>query len=463
MNGLPASPGRPGRPLAIHNGRVIDPALGLDGIADVVIVNGRIARIGPDEGAAVVEADRIDATGMVVAPGFVDLHVHLREPGFEYKETIASGTRAAARGGFTTVCAMPNTLPPLDGRAAVESVQREAELSATVRVLPIGCITRGRQGRELAPAGELADAGVVALSDDGDTVADAALMRHALEYATAFGLPISQHCEDPMLVRDGHMHEGWVATLLGVRGRPRSAEETLVARDIALAEQAGAHLHIAHVSTAGAVALIRAARERGSRITAEVTPHHLTLTHEVVAYGLAPDVPGERRPVDYHTHAKVNPPLREPSDVAALVEALRDGVIDAIATDHAPHAGSDKEIEFDRAAPGISGLETAFGLAMSLVHRGDLSLPTLIERLTAGPVRAWGLDRRRGLDGLGTLRPGAAGDVVVLDPDRPWTVDPATFASLGRNTPLRGMALRGQVLATIAGGTVVHQVEGIAV
>lgn len=454
--------------LAIHNGRVIDPALGRDGVADVVIVDGRVARVGPGEGDAVVEADRIDATGLVVAPGFVDLHVHLREPGFEYKETIATGTAAAARGGFTTVCAMANTDPPLDRRSAVESVLREAERSARVRVLPLGCITSGRAGAELAPAGELAQAGVVALSDDGDAVADARLMRHALEYATRFGLPIVQHCEDPALVFEGHMHEGWVAARLGLRGRPSSAEETLVARDIALAELANAHLHIQHVSTAGSVALIRAARERGAHVTAEVTPHHLTLTHEEVAFGA--DARGASngngsgyRAIAYDTNAKVNPPLREQHDVDACVEALRDGVIDAIATDHAPHAVSDKEIEFDLAEAGISGLETAFGASMSLVHEGRISLPMLIERLTSGPVGAWRLDQRPGLEGLGTLSPGALGDVVLLDPDAGWTVDPEEFASMGKNTPLAGRTLRGQVAATVCEGRVVHALAGVAI
>ncbi|MYD65680.1 MAG: dihydroorotase [Chloroflexi bacterium] len=454
--------------LAIHNGRVIDPALGRDGVADVVIVDGRVARVGPGEGDAVVEADRIDATGLVVAPGFVDLHVHLREPGFEYKETIATGTAAAARGGFTTICAMPNTDPPLDRRSAVESVLREAESSGRVRVLPLGCITSGRAGAELAPAGELAQAGVVGLTDDGDAVADARLMRHALEYATRFGLPIAQHCEDPALVFEGHMHEGWVAARLGLRGRPSSAEETLVARDIALAELANAHLHIQHVSTAGSVALIRAARERGAHVTAEVTPHHLTLTHEEVAF--APGADGASngdgsayREIAYHTSAKVNPPLREQHDVDACVEALRDGVIEAIATDHAPHAVSDKEIEFDLADAGISGLETAFGATMSLVHEGRISLPMLVERLTSGPVGAWRLDQRPGLEGLGTLSPGALGDVVLLDPDAEWIVDPDEFASMGKNTPLAGRTLRGQVAATVCEGRVVHAQAGVAI
>jgi dihydroorotase len=336
---------------------------------------------------------------------------------------------------------------------------REAELSGHVRVLPVGCITIGRAGKELSPTGELVRAGVVALTDDGDAVADPSLMRHALEYSTVFGLPVAQHCEDPALVRDGHMHEGWVATRLGLRGRPASAEETLVARDIALAELAGAHLHIQHVSTAGSVALIRAARARGAHVTAEVTPHHLTLTHEEVAFGFGDDY----RNIAYNANAKVNPPLREQVDVEACVAALREGVIDAVATDHAPHSSGDKELEFDLAAAGISGIETAFGLLMTLVHDGKLDLPTLIERLTAGPVRAWGLDRRTGLEGLGTLAPGAVGDLVLLDPDAVWTVDPSQFASMGRNTPLAGRTLRGRVVATVFDGRVVHALEGVAV
>lgn len=450
--------------LAIHNGRVIDPALGRDSIADIVIVDGRVARVGPNEGDAVIEANRIDATGLVVTPGFVDLHVHLREPGYEYKETIASGTTAAARGGFTTVCTMPNTDPPLDRRAAVESVLREAEVSALVRVLPIGCITRERAGKELAPAGELAQAGVVALSDDGDAVADASLMRHAFEYASTFGLPISQHCEDPALVHEGQMHEGWVATRLGLRGRPASAEETLVARDIALAELAGAHLHIAHVSTAGSVALIRAARARGAHVTAEVTPHHLTLTHETVGFSSEASANGDAyRNIVYNPNAKVNPPLREHDDVIACIDALRDGVIDAIATDHAPHSIADKEIEFDLAAPGISSLETAFGLTMELVQNNQIELPTLIERFTSGPVRAWRLDQYPGLEGIGSLSLGAVGDVSILDPDAKWTVDPDDFASMGKNTPIAGRELSGRVITTVLGGNVVHSFKDITV
>ena len=443
--------------LAIHNGRVIDPALGWDGIADIVIVDGRIARVGPNEGDMVIEADRIDASGLIVAPGFVDLQTHLREPGFEHEETIATGTRAAARGGFTTVCAMPGTVPPLDSRAAVESVLREAEASALVRVLPIGCITAGRKGELLAPAGELAGAGVVALTDDGQAVADPNLMRHALQYSTQFGLPVAQHPEDPALVRGRQMHEGWVATRLGLRGRPASGEATMVARDIALAELTGAHLHVCDVSTAASVALIRGARERGVHITASVTPHHLTLTHERVAFG------GDSyTQIHYDTSAKVEPPLREDGDLVALAEALRDGVIDAIATDHSPVSAMQKDIEFDLAAPGISGLETAFGLSMRLVESGTLTLPMLIERMTIGPVRAWSLDRREGCGGLGTLAPGAVGDVTVLDPNAEWTVEPERFASLGKNTPLAGEQLRGRIVATVFGGRVVHETAAVA-
>ena len=439
--------------LRILGARVMDPSRGVDERLALDVEDGRIVALEASPGGPADETLEVD--GLWLVPGFVDLHTHLREPGLEYKETVETGTRAAARGGFTTVCAMPNTEPPLDSRPAIESLLREVEASAIIRVLPIGCITRGRAGHELAPAGELAAAGVVALSDDGDAVNDARLMRHALEYSTRFNLPVAQHCEDARLVLDGQMHEGWVATRLGLRGRPASAEETFVARDIALAELTGAHLHICHVSTAGSVALIRAARERGAQVTAEVTPHHLTLTHEEVAFG------NDYASLIYNTNAKVNPPLREERDVEALAEALRDGVIDAIATDHAPHAAMDKEIEFDLAAPGMSMLETALGLCLRLVHDGTLSLPTLIERLTTGPVRTFHLERP-GLEGIGTLAPGAVGDVTIIDPNEEWVVDPERFHSTGHNTPLTGKTLRGRVIATIAGGTVVHQTERMA-
>lgn len=449
--------------VLIRNGRVLDPGRGVDLTGDVLIRDGRIAAVGPSLPADGAEV--IDASGLVVAPGFVDLHCHLRDPGFEYKETIATGTQAAARGGFTTVCCMPNTDPPIDTRATVEYVLRTAAASGAVRVLPIGCVSRppqGNAGRELAELADLGEAGCVAFSDDGAPVADGALLRRALEYARIDGLSIIDHCEDPALSAGGVMHEGWVSTRLGLRGQPAAAEEAFVARDIAVAAQVGAPVHIAHVSTRAAVELIRRAKERGLPVTAEVTPHHLTLTHHAVAF--SPDGDRQRRaePAEallYDTNAKVNPPLRTRDDVAACIEALRDGVIDAIATDHAPHAGYEKSVEFDAAPFGISGLETAFGLCMTLVEAGALDLATLIEWLTAGPVRALGLDRS--VRGLGSLAEGAPGDVVLLDPEAEWTVEPERFASKGRNTPLAGRILRGKVVATVYDGRVVWAEERV--
>lgn len=440
--------------IIIRGGRVIDPAAGLDRQADMLIEDGRIARIG--DGLADAVARVIDAAGLVVAPGFIDLHTHLRDPGLEYKEDIESGTRAAARGGFTTVCAMPNTEPAMDTRSIVEYVLREAGARGLVRVLPIGAVSKGRAGKELAELGDLAAAGCVGFSDDGAPVHDATLMRRALEYASTFGLPIIDHCEDKSLTTDAVMHEGWVSTRLGLRAAPAAAEESAVARDIALAEATGSHVHIAHVSTRGAVDAIRRAKARGVPVTAEVTPHHLTLTHDIVAFGA---LGGEQ--LLYDTNAKVNPPLRTAGDVAACVEGLADGAIDCIATDHAPHAQIEKECEFDDAAFGISGLETAFGLCMRLVRDGRLSLARLIEALTAGPARAFALDRHAG--GIGTLAAGAPADVVLLDPDAPWVVEPERFASKGKNTPLAGVTLTGRVVATIASGQLVHDESGVPV
>ncbi len=438
--------------IIIRGGRVIDPAAALDRVADVLIEDGRVAQVG--DGIAAEGARVIDATGLVVAPGFIDLHAHLRDPGLEYKEDIESGTRAAARGGFTTVCAMPNTEPAMDTRSTVEYVLREAGERGLVRVLPIGAVSKGRSGKELAELGDLAAAGCVGFSDDGAPVHDATLMRRALEYASTFGLPIIDHCEDKSLAQDAVMHEGWVSTRLGLRAAPAAAEESAVARDIALAEATGARLHIAHVSTRGAVDAIRRAKARGVRVTAEATPHHLTLTHEIVAFGA---LGGEQ--LLYDTNAKVNPPLRTADDVAACVEGLADGAIDCIATDHAPHATIEKECEFDDAAFGISGLETAFGLCMRLVRDGQLSLARLIEALTAGPVRAFALDRQ--VAGIGTLAAGAPADIVLLDPDSQWVVEPERFASKGKNTPLAGITLTGRVVATIAAGRLVHDETGV--
>lgn len=434
--------------LAIRGGRVIDPAnqplilrLSEGRTLDVLLEDGRIAAVGPDAGKGAGET--IDADGLVVCPGFVDIHTHLREPGFEHKETIEAGTRAAARGGFTTVCAMPNTEPPIDSAAGVEFILRRAAETGCVRVLPIACITRRREGRELAELSELAQAGAIAFSDDGSPVADAGLMRRALEYASMAGAPVIDHCEDPALA-GGVMHEGWVSTRLGLRGIPAAAEETMVARNIALAAETGSHVHLAHVSTSGSVELVRQAKARGLAVTAEVTPHHLALTHETVLHGPA-ESPGG---LAYDTNAKVNPPLRTAADAAACVAGLLDGAIDCIATDHAPHAVQDKLCEFDAAAFGISGLETALALALTVI---DLEM--VIARLTIAPVRVLGLGAR--LPGLGTLGPGAPGDVVLIDPAAEWTVDPAHFESKGKNTPLAGHTLRGRVAATVYGGEVV--------
>ena len=455
--------------LAVRGGRVIDPANGLDAVADVLIAKGRVAAVGPGAGKDASEV--IDAAGLVVCPGFVDIHTHLRQPGFEHKETIASGTLAAARGGFTTVCAMPNTEPAADSAAAIEFVLRTAEAEGVVRVLPIGCVTKGRQGKELAELAELAEVGAVAFSDDGSPVADPHLMRRALEYASMLDLPVIDHCEDADLAAGGVMHEGWVAARLGLRGAPAAAEEAMVARDIALAELTGSHVHVAHVSTAGAVELIRRAKARGLPVTAEVTPHHLCLTHEAVLLGALALVGGRSAPAAYDTSAKVNPPLRTPEDAAACLAGLLDGTIDCIATDHAPHAVEDKLCEFDHAAFGISGLETAFALVYDGVGvhgaparganadrvgpHGRAPLQTLIEKLTAAPARTLSLGRR--IEGIGTLSPGAPADVALIDPEAEWTVEPERFASKGKNTPLAGRTLRGRVVATLYAGSVVWQ------
>jgi dihydroorotase len=445
--------------LLIAGGRVIDPASGLDTVADVLIENGLIAAVGSGLGARASTSSSekvtlLDAKGLVVAPGFVDLHTHLREPGYDYKETIETGTLAAARGGFTTVCAMPNTDPPMDNRATIDHVMQRAAGTGVVRVLPIGCVTKGRAGQQLAELGELAAAGCVGFSDDGSPVADAAIMRRALEYASAFGLPVIDHCEDPRL-GGGVMHEGWVATRLGLRGIPASSEETAVARDLALAKQTGAHVHIAHLSTAGSVDLVRRAKAEGMRVSAEVTPHHLVLTHEAVMYRGAALSDSDRGVLAFDTAAKMYPPLRSAEDVEACVEGLAEGTIDAIATDHAPHAVQEKLCEFDIAAFGMVGLETALPLALST----GLPLERIVQALTVGPVRALGLDRH--VEGIGTLAAGSPADLVLFDSTREWTVESEALASKGKNTPVLGRRLRGQVVATLCRGDVVHTWEGM--
>ncbi len=438
------------RPILIENGRVIDPSQGIDGLADVAIADGKILGVGADielEGPEI-----IDATGMVICPGFIDLHAHLREPGFEYKETIATGTAAAARGGFTTVCAMPNTSPVMDSRSIVEFVLTKAEREGVVRVLPIGAVTKGSNGKELAEMGELAEAGVIGFSDDGHPVSDDNLMRQALGYASSWGLPVINHAEVTSLSSGGAMNEGWIATRLGLKGIPTSAEEIMAARDIALASLTGGRIHVAHASTVGTINLVRRAKQDGIPVTCEVTPHHLTLTDETVM-GLRKSSGPFAALTEgaYDSNAKVAPPLRARGDMEAMVEALREGVIDFIATDHAPHGTVDKQTTFEDAANGISNLETALASVMSLVHTGLVSLDVIIEKLTASPARFLGRSE------LGTLRPGAAADVVIFDPDAEWVVDPSKFASKGKNTPLAGATLKGRVAATLFKGQVVYR------
>jgi dihydroorotase len=417
--------------LLIRNGRVVDPASGTDAVQDVWIADGRIQKVGRGlKTPAGVEA--LDAAGKVVCPGFIDMHVHLREPGFEYKETIASGTRAAAAGGFTAVACMANTFPVNDNRAVTDYILARARVEGVVRVYPIGAVTRNLEGRQLAEMGEQAEAGCVAFSDDGKCVMNAELYRRAMEYALPFGVPVISHAEDCHLADRGTMHEGLVSTELGLTGQPAAAEDVMVARDIILAELTGAHLHIAHISTAGAVRLVRDARVRGVRVTAEVTPHHLLLTDEAAR--------------SYDSNFKMAPPLRTKRDVEACREALLDGTIDCVATDHAPHAISDKEGEFAEAANGVVGLETAVPLLLDrLVRPGIVDLPTLVTRLSTGPARLLNLPG-------GSLAPGAAADITILDLERAWTVDPAAFRSRGRNTPFAGLTGVGAPWLTLVGG-----------
>ncbi len=433
----------------VVGGRVVDPASGRDEVADLLIVDGRISEVGPGIAAAHPDVGQVEATGLLVTPGFVDLHTHLRTPGQSHKETIASGTAAAAAGGYTTIVQMPNTQPPFDTPDRLIGATHHAQNEGIVRVLTAGTITVDRAGREVAPIAELVAAGAVAISDDGDFVDDALVMRAAYELAAELGVPVSQHCESPALVSSGFAHLGDVSRQLGIPGRPASGEDAAVARDIALADITGGHAHIQHLSSAGAVMLVRAAKSRGIHVTAEVTPHHLVLTDQALLS------PRDNHP--YDTLAKCNPPLRTAFDVAVCVEALADGTIDAIATDHAPHAANEKQTTLEAAPPGMIGLETAFSVGLQLVDAGHLDLSTLIHRLTAGPVAAWALDKRTKLDGLGSLASGAPADIAFMDLDATWTVSRETLHSRSENTPFLGQQLRGRVVATIAAGHLVYE------
>jgi dihydroorotase len=425
--------------LFVEGGRVIDPANGVDGVRTVVIRDGRVAEVG-ERIERPRDARALDAHGKWVTPGFIDLHVHLREPGQEYKETVTTGARAAAAGGFTAVCAMPNTVPANDNASVTELMLARAQAAGFARVLPIGCISKGQKGEDLAEFGELKAAGCVAVSDDGRPVMNAGLMRRALEYALAFDLPVTVHEEDLSLVGKGVMHEGAVATRLGLKGVPSQAEDVMVLRDLALLELTGGRLHIAHVSSAGAVRAVRDAKARGLRVTAEATPHHLTLTDEDVARS------------GYDTSFKMNPPLRSSEDVQAIRQGLADGTIDCIATDHAPHSAVEKDLEYDQAANGIVGLETAFAVCLSLVRERVIDARRLVEAFTVGAARAFGLPG-------GTLSPGAAADLAVLDPTLEWRCDPARFYSKSRNSPWKGATLTGRCTHTFVDGRLVHELE----
>ncbi len=420
--------------ILIKGGRVIDPGR-VNGPADVLIERGKIAAVGPKLKAP-ADAKILDATNQVVLPGFIDLHVHLREPGFEYKETIASGAASAVAGGFTSVCCMPNTSPVNDNQSITEFILEKARAAGLARVFPVGAITKGSEGKELAEIGDLRRAGCVAISDDGLPVMNSLVMRRAMEYAIAFDLPVVDHCEDLYLSEGGCMNEGLVSTQLGLPGVPAAAEDVMVARNLALAELTGARLHLAHLSTAGSVRMVREAKARGIKVTAEACPHHFMLTEEAVC--------------GYNTHAKMNPPLRTWADVQAIKDGLRDGTIDVIATDHAPHAAQEKQQEFAAAPNGIVGLETAWPLTLTLVEEGVLTLEAAVAKLTTEPAKAFGLKN-------GTLAVGADADVVIANLQEPWEIDPARFRSKSRNTPFAGWKVKGRVTTTLVSGKIVYE------
>ena len=419
--------------LLLKNGRVIDPASGIDTIADVLVEEGKIAAVG--QSLPVTDAETVDCTGKVVAPGLIDMHVHLRDPGLEAKEDVASGTRSAAAGGFTMVCCMANTKPVVDSSILVEGLQERARREGVVKVGVIGALSKGLEGKELAEIGDMKLSGAVAISDDGHHVTKTSLFKAGLEYAAMFDCLVISHAEDEALVAGGHMHEGAVSAILGIPGRPAVAEDIAISRDIMLAEYTGAPLHIAHVSTKGSVEIIRAAKQRGVKVTAEATPHHLTLTDEAV-YG-------------YNTATKVNPPLRSADHMAALRAGLKDGTIDIIASDHAPHAFEEKDVEYRYAPSGFAGLETSLGVILTeLYHTGEFSLSEIIERMSTRPARVLGVAG-------GSLQVGAAADITVFDPEQEWTVDCVKFYTRGKASPFADRNLKGQAVLTVVAGKIV--------
>ncbi len=425
--------------------RLIDPAKKIDAQMDILLEEGKIAKIssGLLKSAKSKDAEKakvIELAGMIVTPGLIDMHTHLREPGFEYKETVASGCAAAVAGGFTSIACMPNTYPVNDNRSITEFIRRKAIEAELANVYPIGAISINSEGKQLTEFWDLKEAGVVGLSDDGNPVMDAALMRRALEYAYSLGLPVISHCEDKNLSSDGLINEGYYSTILGLRGIPSIAEEAMVARDILIAEFTNTRVHIAHVSTAGSVQLIRDAKKRGLKITAETAPHYFTLTDEALQ--------------GYDTNLKVNPPLRSPQDVAAIKKGLTDGTIDVIACDHAPHGRTDKELEFEYAQNGISGLETSLGLSLNLIREKILSWPELIAKMSANPARILNLPK-------GALTEGSDADITVIDPHLKWTVDIKAFCSRGKNSPFHGRAMQGKAVMTIVGGEIKYAVPSL--
>jgi dihydroorotase len=422
--------------LLIANGYLIDPAQEVNAGRDLLVEDGRVVGVLDRSEPRPEDVQVFDATGLIVAPGFIDLHVHLREPGQEYKETIATGVAAAVAGGWTSVCAMPNTDPVNDNPAVTRFIVEKGAAAQLANVFPIGAVTKGSSGKELAEMGEMKNAGIVAVSDDGRPVPSAGMMRRAMEYARGFDLPVVDHCQDPSLSAGGVMHEGRWSLILGLRGMPAAAEEVDVVRDCVLAKLTGARVHLAHVSTSGALAAVRKAKDAGLAVTCEVTPHHWTLTDEAVA--------------EYDTNTKMSPPLRSREHVDAILEAMSDGTIDAIATDHAPHHYDEKALEYDQAPFGITGLETAVGLAFDLVHRGVIGLERLVEMCSTNPARVFGLADR------GSLNKNAHADITILDPQLEWVFDVASSKSKSRNTPFDGRRMTGAAVATIVGGRLVY-------
>ena len=416
----------------LKGARIIDPSQQIDAIMDILIEGGKISACEKNIQTA-PDITIVDLAGMIVVPGLIDMHTHLREPGYEYKETIATGSAAAVAGGFTSIACMPNTSPINDNRGITEFIRRKASEANLANVYPIGAISVGSEGKQMTEFWDLKEAGVIALSDDGKPVMDAALMRRAVEYAYSLDLPVIQHCEDKNLSGTGLMNEGYFSTILGMPGIPAIAEDVMVGRDILIAEYTRTRIHIAHVSTEGSVRLIRDAKKRGVRVTSETAPHYFTLTDEMLQ--------------GYDTNYKVSPPLRSASDVAAIKQGLADGTLDAIACDHAPHGRTDKEVEFEYALNGITGLETSLGLSLNLVHEGTLSWPELIAKMSLNPARILNLPK-------GTLLKGADADITVIDPDRTWTVDVKSFVSRGKNSPFNGHSMKGRAVLTMVGGDI---------